>query len=275
MDNATPPAPPSAPPTPPTAPPADARPGTPPPRFAAAVAAGNGLMWWTSGWRLFAATPGVWIAITVIYAVIMVMLAFVPVIGSLATTLLAPVFAGGVLTGCRALDRGEPLTINHLFAAFTDRLAPLMIVGVLYLAGTFLLMVLLAGLLFAAVGMTGISALLTGDPVQAGLAMLAALGIGTLLAVLLALLLGVPLMMAFWFAPALVALRNDEPLAATKASFGACLSNMLPLLVYSVIGLVLAIAATIPFALGWLVLAPMFAGSIYASYKDIFEARTA
>ncbi len=103
--------------------------------------------------------------------------------------------------------------------------------------------------------------------------MLAALGVGAVLALLLTLLLGVPLMMAFWFAPALVALRNDEPLAAMKASFGACLSNMLPMLVYSVLGLVLAIAATLPFALGWLVLAPMFAGSVYASYKDIFEAK--
>ena len=248
-------------------------PSSSPPPQGRAVDARGGLSWWSEGWRLFAATPGVWIAITVIYIVIMVLLAYIPVLGSVGTTLLAPVFAGGVLAGCRNLDRGEALTINHLFVGFTDRLAPLMIVGALYIAGSFVLIVLLAGLVFAAVGMTGIGALLTGDPFQAGLAMLAALGVGAVLALLLTLLLGVPLMMAFWFAPALVALRNDEPLAAMKASFGACLSNMLPMLVYSVLGLVLAIGATLPFALGWLVLAPMFAGSVYASYKDIFEAK--
>jgi len=243
-----------------------------PPGRAASVASGNGTAWWGEGWRLFTASPGVWVAITVLYVVIMVMLAFIPVLGSLATTLLAPVFAGGVLSGCRALDRGGELRIEHLFAGFSDRLAPLMIVGLLYLVGTLAIVVVVAGLLFAAVGMTGIGALLAGDPLQAGLAALAALGIGAVLAVLLGLLLGVPLMMAFWFAPALVLLRNDEPLAAMKASFDACLRNIVPMLVYSLLGLVFAIVASIPLGLGWLVLAPVFAASVYASYKDIFGA---
>jgi len=268
MDDLTPPQP-----TPPSTPGSDRNaPGSPPPHRTAAVNAGNGGTWWGEGWRLFTASPGVWVAITVAYVVIMVMLAFIPVLGTLATTLLAPVFAGGVLSGCRALDRGGELTIGHLFAGFSDRLGPLMIVGLLYLVGSFVIVAVVAGLLFAAVGMTGIGALLTGDPLQAGMAALAALGIGAVLAVLIGLLLGIPLMMAFWFAPALVALRNDEPLAATKASFDACLRNMLPMLVYSVLGLAFAIVASIPFGLGWLVLAPVFAGSFYASYKDIFES---
>jgi uncharacterized membrane protein len=245
-------------------------PATPPLRRAGAVASGNGTAWWREGWRLFTASPGIWIAITVLYVIIMVMLSFVPVLGSLATTLLAPVFAGGVLSGCRAQDRGGELRIEHLFGGFSDRLGPLMIVGLLYLIGTLAIVVVVGTLLFAAVGMTGIGTLLTGDPLQAGVAALAALGIGALFAVLLGLLLGIPLMMAFWFAPALVALRNDEPLAATKASFDACLRNMIPMLVYSLLGLVLAIVASIPLGLGWLVLAPVFAASVYASYKDIF-----
>jgi len=247
-------------------------PATAPPRRAGAVASGNGTAWWREGWRLFTASPGIWIAITVLYVIIMVMLSFVPVLGSLATTLLAPVFAGGVLSGCRAQDRGGALRIEHLFGGFSDRLGPLMIVGLLYLIGTLAIVVVVGTLLFAAVGMTGIGTLLSGDPLQAGVAALAALGIGALFAVLLGLLLGIPLVMAFWFAPALVALRNDEPLAATKASFDACLRNMMPMLVYSLLGLVFAIVASIPLGLGWLVLAPVFAASIYASYKDIFGA---
>ena len=50
------------------------------------------------------------------------------------------------------------------------------------------------------------------------------------------------------------------------------LVNIWPMLVYSLVGIVLAIVATIPFGLGWLVLAPVFAASVYASYKDIFGA---
>jgi len=267
MDELTPP--------PPASPPASGfdrdAPATPP-RQPASVDAGNGKAWWSEGWRLFTASPGMWVAITVLYVVVMVMLALIPVLGSLATTLLAPVLAAGVLSGCRALDRGGELTIGHLFAGFSERLGPLMIVGLLYLLGSFVIVLVVAGLLVATVGMTGIGALLTGDPLQAGVAALAALGFGAMLAVLIGLLLGIPLMMAFWFAPALVTLRNDEPVAAMKASFDACLRNMLPMLVYSLLGLVFAIAASIPFGLGWLVLAPVFAASVYASYKDIFGA---
>jgi uncharacterized membrane protein len=238
----------------------------------ATVPSGNGTAWWREGWRLFTASPGVWIAILVLYVVISVLLSFIPVLGSLAATVLAPVFVGGVMIGCRALDRGEALRIEHLFSGFSDRLAPLMIVGLLYLAASFLIVVIVAVLLFATVGMTGIGALLTHDPMHAGMATLATLGVGALLAALLGLLLGIPLMMAVWFAPALVALRNDEPVAASKASFDACLRNVMPMLVYSLLGLVFAIGASIPLGLGWLVLAPVFAASVYASYKDIFES---
>jgi len=47
---------------------------------------------------------------------------------------------------------------------------------------------------------------------------------------------------------------------------------VMPMLIYSLLGLVFAIVASIPFGLGWFVLLPVFAGSVYASYKDIFEA---
>ena len=236
----------------------------------AALPSGRGSAWWTEGWRLFVAAPGPWIAITVIFVVLMMMIAFIPLLGTVANTLLTPVFAGGVLLGCRALDRGGELTVGHLFASFSDRLGPLIIVGVLYLVGSFVIVALVVVCLIATVGIGGFSALLTGDPFEAGFAMLTTLGIGALFALLFGLLLGVPLLMAYWYAPALVVFRNDEPLAAMKTSFNACLVNMMPMLVYSLLGLVFAIVATIPLGLGWLVLAPVFVGSVYASYKDIF-----
>jgi uncharacterized membrane protein len=103
-----------------------------------------------------------------------------------------------------------------------------------------------------------------------GWAMLATLGAGAFFAVLIGTLFALPLMMAFWFAPPLVMLRNEEPVAAMKASFAACLVNIWPMFVYGLVGIVLMIVATIPFGLGWFVLCPVFATSIYASYKDIF-----
>lgn len=232
--------------------------------------AGRGAAWWSDGWRLFTASPWMFVAVVVLFLVCLAALSVLPVVGSIAGTLLAPVFTGGLLVGCRAVARGGELTVGHLFAGFSDRLGPLIVLGLFYLIGSAVIFFLLAGLMVGAVGMSGISALLTGDALQAGVAMLATLGIGALIASLIAALLGIPLLMAFWFAPALVALRGDEPFAAMKTSFDACLSNILPFLVYGLIGLGLAVLASIPFGLGWLVLAPVSIASIYTSYQDIF-----
>jgi uncharacterized membrane protein len=245
-------------------------PGAAPAREPRVTTLGDGRAWWTQGWRWFAAAPGVWVAITLLFVVISVLLSFIPVLGGIAGTLLAPVFAGGILAGFRTIDRGGTVTTNQLFAGFNDRLVPLVVVGLLYLAGTFAIVLVVAAIVFMTVGWAGIGALMTGDPLQAGIAILATLGVGAMAAVLVGLVLGVPLMMAYWFAPALVVFRNDEPFAAMKTSFTASLVNTVPLLIYSLLGLLWAVLATLPLCLGWLVLAPVFAGSVYASYKDIF-----
>ena len=260
MDNATP--------TPPAVP--EPAPAVAPPREGWAVAAGRGLDWWTGGWRLFRASPWIWIAIVVLLVAIMAGLSLIPFLGQIASTLLYPVLGAGVLVGARALDRGGELTVGHLFACFNDKALPLVIVALLYFGGWFVIWAIAIALLVGVAGVGAVAALLAGDPTDAGLEMLGALGAGTLIVVLLAALLSVPLIMAYWFAPALVLFRGDEPFAAMKTSFTACLRNMPPFLVYGVLGLLFAIAASIPFGLGWLVLLPVYAASMYVSYKDIF-----
>ena len=66
-------------------------------------------------------------------------------------------------------------------------------------------------------------------------------------------------------------MRGIEPLDAMRLSFNGCLSNVVPFLVYGLVGVVLAIVATIPLALGWLVLGPVTVTSLYTSYCDIYE----
>ena len=73
----------------------DAPSGADPPQPAAprsrAVASGNGVAWWSEGWRLFAASPGVWIAITVaVHRDHDAALASSRCSAALASTLLAP-----------------------------------------------------------------------------------------------------------------------------------------------------------------------------------------
>jgi len=80
----------------------------------------------------------------------------------------------------------------------------------------------------------------------------------------------IPIVMAVWFAAPLVMFHERGALDAMKESFAGCLKNIVPFLVYGVIFLLLAIVASIPLALGWLVLGPVAAASIYTAYRDIY-----
>jgi uncharacterized membrane protein len=91
-----------------------------------------------------------------------------------------------------------------------------------------------------------------------------------LLGGLVGLLLGIPLIMSVWFAPALVALHDLTAFEAMKLSFRGCLRNFLPFLIYGLVSIVLAVLATLPIGLGWLLLVPSLVCSVYASYRDIF-----
>jgi len=91
-----------------------------------------------------------------------------------------------------------------------------------------------------------------------------------LIVVLVALALMLPLIMAIWFAPAIVVFHDVQSMAAMKASFAGSLRNFVPFLVYGVVGLGLAIVAAIPLGLGFLVYGPMLWATVYTGYRDIY-----
>jgi len=230
---------------------------------AVSVPAGDGWQWIAGGFTLFKQQPGLWIGLVIVWAIIAILLGLIPLIGGIATTLLTPVMLGGLMLGCRSLDNEEGLTFNHLFAGFSTNTGNLVIVGVLQLVAIIAVLIV-AALIALVLGL--MPALMSGDSNA-----LMRAGPGVLIAVLVALGLMVPVYMALWFAPALVVFRDMTATEAMKTSFRACLMNIVPFLVYGIIGLVLAILASIPFMLGWLVLAPVGIASIYASYRGIFR----
>ena len=92
------------------------------------------------------------------------------------------------------------------------------------------------------------------------------------LAMLVGLALFIPLIMAYWFAPALVMLHDLGVVESMKLSFVACLRNILPFLIYGIIMLLLFVIGSIPIGLGLLVVIPAMLASMYTAYKDIFIA---
>lgn len=226
-----------------------------------AVGAGQGWTWIADGFGLFKKAPGMWIALVIVLFVILLVLAFIPLLGAVATFLLMPLFLGGLMLGCRALQGGGGLELGHLFAGFKEQTANLIVLGALTIGGMFIVMLPV----IAIVGTGAFFGAMRGD--AAGMV---AIGGSFVLAWLVAMALSIPIYMALWFAPALVVLRGLAPVAAVKESFFGCLKNIVPFLIYGIVMLVLSIFATIPFLLGWLVLLPVLIASVYVAYRDIY-----
>jgi len=231
-----------------------------------AVAADRGISWLTEGFGYFSKDALAWIGVTILLFVITVVLTFVPFIGSLAVQLLTPVFIAGIMLGCKAREQGGEFTVTHLFAGFGEQTGQLVVLGLLYLAGIIALTVLVVIMVvFGAGGIGLLEKLETGD-----VSTLTNNLQFVLLVVLVIMALYIPLLMAIWFAPALVVLRNASAVDAMKLSFHGCLLNIIPFLLYGLVGLVLSIIAMIPMGLGLLVLLPVVMASIYAGYRDIY-----
>ena len=227
------------------------------------VPPGNAFDWLRQGWALFAANPGLWIGLTIVLLVIVLGVQIVPLVGTLAAHLLMPVLGAGLLLVCRKIDEGESVQIDDLFAGFKQNAGPLVMVGVLYMVAMFAIVVIVV----VVGGGSVAGGLLSAQPEGLGV-----IFGGLMLSLLLSLALSVPVVMAVWFAPALVFFNHMQPVEALKASFEACMKNVLAFLVYGLIVLVLAFFAALPVGLGFLVLIPVLAGSVYAAYRDVFVA---
>lgn len=229
--------------------------------------AGHGWEWIKQGYALFMKAPLLWIVLLVICVVAVVALSNVPVVGEPLVSLLVPVVLAGLMAGCRALLQGEELELAHLFSGFQQHTTQLVTLGGIALVSQFLIF----GLMMLVGGATLVSILMSGQhETDPNVMMQAVSGAG--LAVLLGITLFSLLIMAMQFAPLLVFFNNVTPLSAMKLSLRAFLNNVGPMLVYGMTFLLLAILASIPMMLGWLILLPLVFTSLYASYCDIFPA---
>jgi hypothetical protein len=234
---------------------------------AAFVAGGRGLeaargwAWIAEGFQLFKRKPGTWILITVIFLVIFIGLTLIPVVGTLASWALYPVFAGGIMLGCHSLAQQGELEVGHLFAGFKNRAGDLVVIGLFSIVALIIAMIPM----ILALGAGAFFGFMSADPEA-----LAAIGPGVVIGGLITMGLAVPVYMALWFAPALVVLREMPLIEALKQSFRGCLRNVVPFLVYGIVAMVLSMIAVIPLLLGLLVLIPVIMASVYVAFRDIF-----
>jgi uncharacterized membrane protein len=243
------------------------------PREPRRLAAGRGVQWWSEGWRIFMAAPLLWVGMFAVMALINAAMHWIPLLGSIASPIVVTIFVGGLLLGCHLLAQGRPLAFRQLFEAFrNDRLAPLAILGLVAL-GIGIVMALVMGVMMMGAGAVGMLAgtLATQDMGAGMMTGMAGMGGAGVLGALVGLVIGVLFYLAWWFAPALVAINRAPPVEALKAGFRASTANLGAVIVFMLIFVLLAIVATIPFGLGWLVLGPVAIGANYASWREVFS----
>lgn len=229
------------------------------------VSAGHGWLWIKQAFGLFKMSPLIWIALCATLLLLGALLGMIPMVGALLFQLIAPALTAGLILGCDAQKSGEELEITHLLAGFKSHGAQLITVGGIYLTGM--------QVIFAIVGYLGgeplVHALTAGHPDAQSIAASHLTDIG-ILPVLVLLALALPLLMAYWFAPALVVFGNMSAVAAMKTSLAACQANFVPFLVYGAITFGLLLLASLPLMLGFLVMIPISFISYYTSYQDVF-----
>jgi len=242
----------------------------------------RGWRWLSEGFLIFRKKQLMLSFLVIGYWILMLLVNSVPWIGQVAATVLIPVFSVSLMNACRLVAQDSPLPPQLLFSGFDRNPRTLLMLGIIYLAcslGILGMTVLIdGGLLFQLV-------VFGSRPDEQVL-----LGGHFVLAIEVALALFVPVMMAYWYAPVLVAWHDLPAGKALFFSLVACLRNWRVFLVYSVAllifgaflpGLVLGILSTMFASAGQefatvltvfvvLILLPTLYASFYVSYRDVF-----
>ncbi|MBX9296324.1 BPSS1780 family membrane protein [Chromobacterium piscinae] len=229
------------------------------------VGAGQGWRWFVEAFQIVRQQPLTWVLLTLVYLVIQIALSVVPVLGDLASALIGPLFAAGFVMAAAKSERGEELELADLFAAFRQMPGPLLLLGAMIFG--LMLVVIVAAVAMGVSG--GLMGGLLGKAAGAGASTAAGGGAAVALGAL-ALIGGVLVGMAYWFAPAMVALNRIDPWPALRASLKACLSNWLPLLVASLVLGLSCMVALLPLGLGLLLWIPVAFVTAYTGWRDVF-----
>ena len=234
-----------------------------------------GLQWIAQSISIFSRNPSIWIVMLIIYVGLSILLTTIPLL-VLLPTLLAPVFNAGFIYGAKAVDDGQMLEIDHLFAGFKQQLRGLFRLGMLYFFINLMIIAVVSIVLEYLADESSIAAMsqaTTTMELEQLLINSPDLLSALLKALMFGFILSIPLIMASWFAPALVMLHQISAVQAMSLSIKACNRNILAFLFYGVLMIPLLLVSILPFGLGLLIMLPVIFIGQYCSYKMIFSQK--
>jgi hypothetical protein len=244
----------------------------------------RGVAWLRDAYRMVSSARLPWLLLLFSYYGVLFGIDFIPFIGQIAAPILKPVFAVGFLAAAWSQERGGTPEPKQLFQGFRSNLWALIPLGVVLVAG-----ITLAVLGTALVDDGKLLDVLSGK-VKVDDALLA--DVQVQYAMLFAAACALPVMLALWFAPALVVFQDCSAPVALRSSLIAALANWKPIAVYGLLvfffgGVVpgvataviaLVVPASVAFTIALVLLLPylfLFIATLhvsdYVSYRDIFH----
>src|SRR4030095_15955399 len=164
----------------------------------------HGMAWLAQAYSLFSRKRLPWILLLLTYYVLLKLLLSLPFVGPYAITILKPVFAVGLLAAAWTQERGGTPALSQLFQGFRANLKSLLAIGVFFVVGVtaaiFASLLLDDGKLLDLLSRAGtmndeeVATALADGSLQAGM--------------LFSALLTIPVLIATWWAPALVVFQN-------------------------------------------------------------------
>ena len=238
--------------------------------------ASRGLRWLIEGFAIFRRKPVLLTFLVFGYWLSMAVISAVPYLGQIISFVLIPAFSVSLMNACRIIDDDDVMPPQVLFSGFHRNLQALLALGATYVV--------------ASMGILGLSALFDGGILFRMLVIgelpdpEALAGTSVFIAAQLSIVLLVPVMMAFWFAPVLAAWHDMSAGKSLFFSLVASVRNWRAFLTYSlavgIIGIFVprllgalggggSLAAMFTVALS-MVLLPTVYASFYVSYRDVF-----
>lgn len=181
----------------------------------------SGWRWIRDGAAIFARAPVIWMLLVFSYWLLLSLIGAVPKIGALIGIVALPAFAASFMNVARLTAVGRQVTPVELFSGFRKNLAGMAMLGFAYF--------------FAFACVIALSAFFDGGDLAQFILTGRKPENDTQAGALVAALAYLPVLLAYWFSPALVAWEHMSAPKAIFYSFYAALRNWRALLLYGVV----------------------------------------
>lgn len=260
----------------------------------------RGTFWLFEGFRLFRRNPPLITALTLTYLLLVqVLVLLLPGLGPILLPLLLPALTLLVANGVRLVDEGRAPGKDTLLRGLVGNGPAMLRLGGLQLAGAVLLVLLNLAVNAGVDPLAGLEASVVAPnmgepgslPAEGPVTGVPAAEVAALGALLRLMLLALPVILAFWFAPFLVGWDRVSPVKAVFFSTVATWRNwrafgmftlaavvvagivpgIILILASQIAGMALSVAFIAMRMVLVFLIAPVLTASIYVSYRDIFH----